>query len=78
MSHYFIWSNEHRAWWGKASHGYTRDIATAGLYSRDEALGICAGALHGSGDVPNELPVPLADAEDMGLSAKIWGTGGQP
>jgi hypothetical protein len=78
MSGYLIWSNEHRAWWGKNSQGYVRSVLKAGMYSRDEAIDICKNALSGSGDIPNELPVSLADADDFGLGAKIWGTGGQP
>lgn len=72
MTDYLIWSNEHRAWWGKNSIGYTRNPARAGVYPRDEAIQICKDALAGSGDVPNEIPVSLADADDFGLGAAIW------
>lgn len=38
MSRYLVWSNEHRMWWGPNRQGYTRDIARAGRYTRDEAI----------------------------------------
>lgn len=63
---YLIWSNEHRAWWRRASRGYTTSIIEAGRYSRDEAMNICSGANYDfffSGtDLPNEIPVVEKDA----------------
>ena len=58
---YLIWSNEHRAWWRQKSQGYTTNIDTAGLYSRDEALRHCRGR----DQMPNkplpEIPVRQDD-----------------
>lgn len=68
---YLIWSNEHRAWWRHASQGYTPHIASAGNYSRAEAISICKGALYGSREVPNELPIRIDDAVAMGMGEFI-------
>jgi hypothetical protein len=35
-----IWSIEHDAWWGPGRRGYTRELAAAGRYTRQEALEI--------------------------------------
>lgn len=59
---YFIWSNEHGAWWRPAHRGYTQDIGEAGRYPCDEALRICERALAGwagRGPMP-EIPVPVS------------------
>jgi hypothetical protein len=39
---FLIWSNEHAAWWRPESRGYTDSIASAGLYTDEEATEICA------------------------------------
>jgi hypothetical protein len=61
---YFIWSNEHRAWWRPARCGYTVHLGGAGEYSRDEAIEICRDAHDGwrDGDPPPEIPVLRNDA----------------
>lgn len=60
---YLIWSNEHVAWWGPGQRGYTRLIEQAGIYSRAQAMEICATARGGwaVGTPPPELPVAVAD-----------------
>lgn len=60
---YLVWSNEHRAWWRADSSGYTRNVAQAGLYTRDDAISISHKARDGwePGDLPDEIPVLLAD-----------------
>lgn len=67
-----IWSIEHNAWWRANSHGYTRDLADAGVYLYSEALQILQGAniamhhgdrMHG----PNEAIVPITDVVDKGI-----------
>ena len=61
---YLIWSVEHEAWWGPERSGYYGSIASAGRYTREEALRICISAMPGTstrfGALP-ELPVRLAD-----------------
>lgn len=57
---YYIWSNEHRSWWGAGRQGYTRILERAGTYSLDEAVQICNGANYGwnAGEGnPSELPI---------------------
>lgn len=71
---YFIWSNEHRAWWMAREFGYSEEIATAGLYSRARAIEICAKAnrFQKPGEIPNEIPVPAADLmEALGIVAAV-------
>jgi hypothetical protein len=59
MSDYLIWSNEHRAWWRPGSMGYTHDIASAGRYSREEAIRYCSGSFpfREVDAPPPELPI---------------------
>lgn len=60
---YLIWSNQHRAWWRHKSAGYTTKVSSAGRYSHEEAIKICAGAHGGwNKDIPPEIPVRLDDA----------------
>lgn len=61
---YFIWSNEHRAWWCANHRGYTTSLKAAGHYSRGEALKICSGACGGCAvdGIPPEVPVLAKDA----------------
>jgi hypothetical protein len=53
---YFIWSNQHRAWWGRNRRGYTTVTLNAGVYSHDEAEVICAAANYRPG-ICNEVAV---------------------
>lgn len=41
---YLIWSNVHGGWWRPWRMGYTSDIAEAGRFSRQDALGIVGRA----------------------------------
>ena len=56
---WLIWSYEHAGWWRPGGWGYTRELAEAGRYSREEADRIVAQAnivtIH-------EIAVPLAEA----------------
>lgn len=36
-----IWSNEHNGFWKPNRHGYTRSLAEAGRFSKEEAQRIC-------------------------------------
>jgi hypothetical protein len=66
---YVIWSNEHKGWWRQNRLGYTKSIAEAGVYSRDDAVEITEQATwEWSGPTPNELPVRI---EDLPLSARV-------
>lgn len=64
---YYVWSNEHRAWWGPGHMGYRDNLQYAGLYSKEEALKICNGANYGwtNEDNPLELPIPKSMAEAL-------------
>lgn len=59
-----IWSNEHRAWWGKGERGYVHHILDAGRYPRERALEIVRNAQFGrqGGDPPPEIVVREEDA----------------
>jgi len=41
---YVIWSIKHTAWWAPHRQGYTRDVLSAGQYSRDDARAIVQDA----------------------------------
>lgn len=57
---FYIWSNEHQAWWKPASNGYTTDRNEAGIYEKSVAVAICynANSYQKVGEVPNEMLVP--------------------
>lgn len=61
---YLVWSNEHGAWWRPNRQGYTVIFQSAGRYSRDEAISICANARDGweAKLTPSEIPVREQDA----------------
>jgi hypothetical protein len=44
VNEWLVWSNEHKAWWGPNSLGYTKSRKSAGYYSFKQALKICSGA----------------------------------
>ena len=58
---WLIWSYEHDAWWGTNNRGYTKDLESAGRYTKREAARICCSA-NLYGDKVNEVMVPLAKA----------------
>lgn len=66
-STYYIWSNEHRAWWGPGRCGYTPDITKAGHCTREQAIEICRDAIPSSMDIgmPAEIPVASDDMVEM-------------
>lgn len=71
---YLVWSHEHGAWWRPNRAGYTVHLEDAGLYSRDEAISICAESRDGWGmrqDVPSEIPVRGGDAAACRLMASV-------
>lgn len=43
-ANFLIWSNEHRAWWRPGRCGYCTSLASAGLYTRDDAMEIVTAA----------------------------------
>jgi hypothetical protein len=62
---FYIWSNEHEAWWKPGQCGYTKLLSEAGVYSREETIRICQNATFAfdwnKEGIPNELPVPLLE-----------------
>ena len=44
MPKYWIWSNEHGAWWGPNHRGYVRSLAEAGVYDFSDAVQIVMDA----------------------------------
>lgn len=58
---YLIWSNEHKAWWGPNSQGYTTCMQRAGRYSREAAISICNGANYGWDEDSNPLELPVLE-----------------
>ena len=61
---WFIWSNEHKAWWKPDSLGYTTEKRKAGRYTYDEALDICRSANIREPNEPEESMVPTSWLED--------------
>jgi hypothetical protein len=59
-SSWLIWSNEHRAWWGPAQHGYVFSRADAGRYTFQKAMQIVmdANKYQSEKEKPNEAMVP--------------------
>lgn len=41
---WYIWSNEHKAWWKSGHGGYTQDKDEAGRYTFEQACNIVRGA----------------------------------
>lgn len=57
---WYIWSNEHNAWWKPDWKGYTPDKTSAGVYSYAEAIKIVEGANEHITDIdapPNEAMI---------------------
>lgn len=64
---YFVWSNEHRAWWRQGARGYSRGLREAGRYTREQAMRICRDAIFTSMHVGMvaEIPVRVGDVSDF-------------
>jgi len=60
--HYVLWSNKHECWWRPDRAGYTRILAEAGLYARDEAFSISNAAGRWAGGIPSCVPMRADDA----------------
>ena len=76
---YFIWSNEHNAWWAPAQMGYSPGLLGAGEYTREEAMAICRRALPtamGLGRI-SEIPVRREDVMEFisgeNVPGVVWG-----
>lgn len=57
---FWIWSQEHGAWWPQNQLGYTKDLYAAGRFSVKEANDILerCNVLHRhSGKAPNEIAI---------------------
>jgi len=61
--HYWIWSNEHGAWWGRDHRGYVRRLQDAGRYSEQQADEIVAQSGLGVTDEqwPNEVKIAVTN-----------------
>jgi len=59
--YWYIWSNEHMAWWKSNRRGYSKDKNHAGVYSTEEAYKIVKGAneYQYADNVPNEAMIPM-------------------
>ena len=64
---YYVWSNEHRAWWKPGRLGYARGLSSAGQYTREDALEICRDAIPSAGHVGaiSEIPVRVDDVQQF-------------
>jgi hypothetical protein len=63
----YIWSNEHRAWWGPGQHGYAKALDGAGVYPLHEALDICTNAIPTARETGmiSEVPVRVNDLKQL-------------
>jgi hypothetical protein len=72
QNRYLVWSNEHRAWWKPAHHGYTRRVEDAGRYDRAEAMSIASR--RGGGwpieENPFEIAILEADAVEQAAASQ--------
>lgn len=69
---YYIWSNEHKAWWKPNQLGYTIILNEAGKYTREEALKISRGRIGwDTNSVPNEIPVKVEDVTYLRNDSKV-------
>jgi hypothetical protein len=68
MKNYVIWSEEHGAWWGHRSLGYTRSLVGAGRYSEALARDIVRNANQGdAAPLFHEIAIidPLTEVEPV-------------
>ena len=63
MSEYWIWSNEHQAWWRPNERGYTGLLHEAGRYHRSRVDQILkqANLVVDEYDFPNEVAIPVTN-----------------
>jgi hypothetical protein len=64
---YLIWSNEHRAWWKTGGWGYSTGLATAGRFTKQDAMRICRDAIPTAAHIGkmSEIPVREQDLYDI-------------
>jgi hypothetical protein len=80
VTEYWIWSNEHGAWWRPAEQGYTHLLHEAGRYSQQKAEGIVYHANHPvpDTDFPNAVAVPVINTYLTRVGLRIldeWAVG---
>jgi len=58
---WYIWSNEHNAWWGPRHNGYFSSRLQAGHYTWEEARKIIndSNCMLEDNDMPNETMIPV-------------------
>lgn len=61
MTMWLIWSNEHGAWWGPNSNGYTRLFSKAGRYTEKQAKDITKNANIFFDKEPNEVALCVSN-----------------
>lgn len=59
---WLVWSNEHNAFWRPDCSGYTRHYSSAGRYTIENAIRICANARSPikDGERPNETMIHIS------------------
>lgn len=59
---FYIWSNEHNAWWRPGRMGYTTNKQNAGIYNSEEAEKILEQAnVMCNEDNLNEIKIPVSE-----------------
>lgn len=64
---YWIWSNEHGAWWRPNEVGYTQMLHEAGIYAEQHATQIVyrANEYLQPEEWPNEVMIPILSSYDL-------------
>ena len=60
----FVWSHEHSAWWASPG-GYTKSLTDARVFTREQAMTLCAAAIIGTAAKLKALPDLPVRREDV-------------
>jgi hypothetical protein len=73
VTEYWIWSNEHQAWWKPAERGYTGLLHEAGRYHKSVVDRILrhANIVVDEEDFPNVVAIPVTNNYMTGRSLSI-------